>query len=151
MEACGSCTESERPSVAVTQITPTSLGCGRTSRNLPPLTRGSNQPWYLVEALSTMIVWLSPVVGCATARRRVENRRDNVLSIFWNSKEKNRERMGADGWRWLWKSREGSERDNGQDRRNESVCGQPSPSLLPGKTLGLSCRPANVSPSRKTP
>jgi len=151
MEDRGPCTESERPSVPAAQITPTSLGCGRTSRNLPPLTRGSNQPWYLAEALSTMIVWLSPVTGCAAARRRVEDRRDNVLSIFRNLKEKDREMMGADGRRWLWRSREGSERDNGRDRRNEGVCGQPSPSLLPGKTLGLSCRPANVSPSRKTP
>ena len=61
---------------------PTSLGRGRTSRNLPPLTRGSNQPWYLAGALPAMIVWLSPVIGCAMTKRRVESRKDNLLSIF---------------------------------------------------------------------
>ena len=64
----------------------TSLERGLTSRNLPPLIRGSNQPRYSDEGSPVRIVCVSPVVGYAAARTRVGSSKENSLSIFLKSK-----------------------------------------------------------------
>ena len=57
-----------------------------TSRNLPPLTRGSNQPWYLDEDSPARVICAPPGFGIAMTRTRVANNKDSVLSIFRKSK-----------------------------------------------------------------
>lgn len=114
----------------------TSLECGLTSRNLPPLTRGSNQPWYWDEVLSIRNVCVSLVVGCAMTETKVQNSKDNILCIFQKpkdgklekKKEKERDRRPKDG------GGRGDQRSGRRKQRPRStkqgVCGRPSPSLL---------------------
>jgi len=121
-------------------IASTSPEHGRTSRNLPPLTRGSNQPWYSNEGFPAMIVWLSPAVGRAKMRTRTGNSKGNVRSIFrklkaGEKKERERERKPTGGGGW------GGEREGGRETTAEidetSWClRRPSPSFPSEETLG---------------
>jgi hypothetical protein len=112
---------------------------GLTSRNLPPLMRGSYQPWYSDEVLSVRNVCVSLVAGYAITGTKVQNSKNNVLGIFqkaeiWRKRKKKKKNEGQ---------RRGQERGRKRQRprsTKQGVCERPSPSsLLPCRdTAGIS-------------
>lgn len=128
-------------------IVSSSVERGRTSRNLPPLMRGSNQPWYPAEDLSVMIVWPLPAAGCAVARTREENSRDSGRSIFRElegGKARKSEGAQSDRQRWSYTS----ETDCPATGEIDETSRRPSPPLLTANA-GISCL-MNAFRSRET-